>query len=75
MKGIVFCTFFVFSLAMNEGQQISYDVFVKALNWRDYPVAPLSSPPTMIDKNWQGTDQQNALTSVNFNNFIQNLGN
>jgi hypothetical protein len=45
---------------------VDYAEFLKVINWRDCPIAPLPVEPSKCLDNWSGTSQANQVTSVNY---------
>lgn len=55
----------------NEYGNVDYAVFLKLINWREYPVANMQYQPVFPDEDWKGTEAKNRVNQVNYYTLME----
>jgi hypothetical protein len=56
-----------------NNEAVKYEDFVKALNWRDFPVPPVQYQPTGGADDWCGTKPSNAVDQIHYEPLLAKI--
>jgi hypothetical protein len=60
-------------MVSNEQGHIEYESFIRNLNWRDFPVAPMSAQGVRFDEGWAGNQPQDQITKVRYQVLLDDI--
>jgi len=59
--------------APDNNECVKYEDFVRSLNWRDFPVAPVQYQPTGKAEDWCGTQPSNQINNIHYEPLLQTI--
>ncbi|XP_064639145.1 EF-hand domain-containing family member C2-like [Lineus longissimus] len=60
-------------MVSNDQGHIDYESFIKNLNWRDCPVAPMSAQGVRFDEGWAGNQAKDQITQVRYQVLLDDI--